>query len=79
MREEFDHVRTGKHGADSREQVIAIGLAKARRAGIPLPPEPAPKRSPVKRTRTAAKRTTAKRPATKRAAKRPTAKRRTRR
>jgi len=41
VREEIEHVREGKHGARSAEQAIAIGLAKARRAGIPLPP-PAP-------------------------------------
>ena len=36
VREEIDHVREGKHGARSPEQAIAIGLSKARRAGIPL-------------------------------------------
>jgi Family of unknown function (DUF6496) len=38
VREEIDHVREGKHGARSAKQAIAIGLSKARRAGIPLPP-----------------------------------------
>lgn len=38
VREEIEHVREGKHGARSPQQVIAIGLSKARRAGIPLPP-----------------------------------------
>lgn len=38
VREEIDHVREGKHGARSPEQAIAIGLSKARRAGIPLKP-----------------------------------------
>src|ERR1700750_3158760 len=38
VREEIDHVREGKHGARSPEQAIAIGLSKARRAGIPLNP-----------------------------------------
>jgi hypothetical protein len=37
VREEIDHVREGKHGARSAKQAIAIGLSKARRAGIPLP------------------------------------------
>jgi hypothetical protein len=41
VREEFEHVREGKHGARSPQQAIAIGLSKARRAGIKLP---APKR-----------------------------------
>lgn len=38
VREEIDHVREGKHGARSAKQAIAIGLSKARRAGIKLPP-----------------------------------------
>jgi hypothetical protein len=38
VHEEIDHVREGKHGARSPKQAIAIGLSKARRAGIPLPP-----------------------------------------
>jgi hypothetical protein len=36
VREEIDHVRKGKHGVRSAKQAIAIGLSKARRAGIPL-------------------------------------------
>jgi hypothetical protein len=38
VREEMEHVRQGKHGARSPKQAIAIGLSKARRAGIPLSP-----------------------------------------
>jgi hypothetical protein len=38
VREEIEHVREGKHGARSAKQAIAIGLSKARRAGIPLKP-----------------------------------------
>ena len=38
VREEIHHVREGKHGARSTEQAIAIGLSKARRAGVKLPP-----------------------------------------
>jgi hypothetical protein len=38
VREEIHHIREGKHGARSTEQAIAIGLAKARRAGIRLKP-----------------------------------------
>lgn len=41
VREEIHHVREGKHGARSTKQAIAIGLSKARRAGVPLAP-PAP-------------------------------------
>src|SRR5580693_1995904 len=45
VREEIEHVRKGKHGARSPQQAVAIGLSKARRAGIPLPP---PKRGKAK-------------------------------
>jgi uncharacterized protein DUF6496 len=38
VREEMDHIREGKHGAQSTKQAIAIGLSKARRAGVKLPP-----------------------------------------
>jgi hypothetical protein len=38
VHEEIEHVREGKHGARSPKQAIAIGLSKARRAGIPLGP-----------------------------------------
>ena len=38
VHEEIEHVREGKHGARSPKQAIAIGLSKARRAGIPLKP-----------------------------------------
>jgi Family of unknown function (DUF6496) len=41
VREEMDHIREGKHGARSTKQAIAIGLSKARRAGVELaPPKP---------------------------------------
>ena len=36
VREEMDHIREGKHGARSPQQAIAIGLSKARRAGVKL-------------------------------------------
>ncbi|HVF62522.1 MAG TPA: DUF6496 domain-containing protein [Casimicrobiaceae bacterium] len=38
VREEIEHIREGKHGARSTRQAIAIGLSKARRAGVDLPP-----------------------------------------
>ena len=38
VHEEMDHVREGKHGARSTNHAIAIGLSKARRAGVRLPP-----------------------------------------
>jgi hypothetical protein len=37
VREEIHHIREGKHGARSTKQAIAIGLSKARRAGVDLP------------------------------------------
>ena len=40
IREEMDRFKHGDDGARSREQAIAIGLAKARRAGVPLRPQP---------------------------------------
>ena len=54
VREEIDHVREGKHGVRSTKQAIAIGLSKARRAGVKLPP---PKRGQASaRTRKSAAR-----------------------
>jgi len=38
VREEIHHIRAGKHGARSAKQAIAIGLSKARRAGVKLAP-----------------------------------------
>jgi Family of unknown function (DUF6496) len=38
VREEIQHIREGKHGARSAKQAIAIGLSKARKAGVDLPP-----------------------------------------
>lgn len=37
VREEMHHIREGKHGARSTKQAVAIGLSKARRAGVKLP------------------------------------------
>ena len=53
VREEIEHVREGKHGARSTKQAIAIGLSKARRAGVKLPP---PKGAASERTRKSAER-----------------------
>ena len=53
VREEIDHIRAGKHGARSTKQAIAIGLSKARRAGVNLP---APKKGTASaKTRKSAK------------------------
>jgi len=38
VREEIEHIREGEHGARSTKQAIAIGLSKARRAGVKLRP-----------------------------------------
>lgn len=38
VREEMDHIRKGRHGARSAKQAVAIGLSKARRAGVALAP-----------------------------------------
>jgi hypothetical protein len=54
VHEEIEHIREGKHGARSTKQAIAIGLSKARRAGVKLPP---PKKGTVsRRTRKSAER-----------------------
>jgi hypothetical protein len=53
VREEIEHVRRGKHGARSTKQVIAIGLSKARRAGVKLPPPPKGKTSNTTRKKAA--------------------------
>jgi len=49
VREEMDHIREGKHGARSSKQAIAIGLSKARRAGVELPPPKAGTTAPETR------------------------------
>jgi hypothetical protein len=51
VHEEIEHVREGKHGARSPQQAIAIGLSKARRAGIPLQPPAKGKTKESTRTR----------------------------
>lgn len=51
VHEEIEHVREGKHGARSARQAIAIGLSKARRAGIPLKPPAEGKTSRTARSR----------------------------
>ncbi|WP_248352465.1 DUF6496 domain-containing protein [Anaeromyxobacter oryzae] len=37
VREEMEHAKRGKHPVKSRKQAIAIGLSKARRAGVKIP------------------------------------------
>lgn len=58
VREEIHHVREGKHGARNTKQAIAIGLSKARKAGVDLKP---PRRGQTsERTRRSAERAHAK-------------------
>lgn len=54
VREEMEHIREGKHGARSTKQAIAIGLSKARRAGVDL--KPPRKGQAAERTRKSAER-----------------------
>ena len=57
VREEIDHVREGKHGVRNPKQAIAIGLSKARKAGIKVPPPPRGSVSAKKQKRAGRKRT----------------------
>src|SRR5438874_3909837 len=58
VREEIEDIRKGKHGARSTQQAIAIGLSKARRAGVKL--KPPKKGTTSEETRRAAARDTRK-------------------
>lgn len=53
VHEEIEHVREGKHGARSAKQAIAIGLSKARRAGVDVPPPKRGKASAATRKKAA--------------------------
>lgn len=55
VRKEIEDARQGKHGARSPKQAIAIGLSKARKAGVQLPPPPGQKKK--KTTKKAARKT----------------------
>ncbi len=59
VREEIEHIRQGKHGARSTKQAIAIGLSKARQAGVALPPRAA--QTTKKKTRRPQNRSSARR------------------
>ncbi|HLH75845.1 MAG TPA: DUF6496 domain-containing protein [Candidatus Binataceae bacterium] len=52
VREEIEHVKHGKHGVKNPKQAIAIGLSKARRAGVELPPPEAGRRKEKSRKST---------------------------
>jgi hypothetical protein len=57
VREEIHHIREGKHGARSTKQAIAIGLSKARRAGVKLgkPPKSSRRRKSSRTAKTTRK------------------------
>jgi Family of unknown function (DUF6496) len=59
VREEMHHIRGGKHGARSSKQAIAIGLSKARRAGVKLGPNPSGKTTRPSSRKPSAKRSRA--------------------
>lgn len=59
VREEIHHIREGKHGARSTKQAIAIGLSKARRAGVKLGPDPSGKTTKATSRKPSAKRSRA--------------------
>ena len=59
VREEIEHIRKGKHGARSTKQAIAIGLSKARRAGVKLGRNPNGKTTKATRRKPLAKRSRA--------------------
>ena len=66
VREEMHHVREGKHGARNPKQAIAIGLSKARKAGVKLGPNPSGKTTKPSNRKPSAKRSRAVRGALKR-------------
>ncbi|WP_027784319.1 MULTISPECIES: DUF6496 domain-containing protein [Burkholderia] len=53
VKEEVDRVRSGKHGVRSARQAVAIGLSKARRAGVDLKPPTKGKASEATRKKAA--------------------------
>jgi hypothetical protein len=59
VREEMHHIRKGKHGARGTRQAIAIGLSKARRAGVKLTPNPSGKTTKATRRKPSARRSRA--------------------
>ncbi len=70
VKEEMDHIREGKHGARSTKQAIAIGLSKARRAGVKLAPPKKGKTSAATRQKAERDLSKGRTPAKKKSAKR---------
>ena len=66
VKEEMHHIREGKHGAKNTKQAIAIGLSKARRSGVKLPPRRGQKAETKRRGKVSAKRSRASEKALKR-------------
>ena len=66
VRDEMHHIREGIHGARNSKQAIAIGLSKARRAGVKLRPNPSGKTTKPSKRKPSAKRSRAVRSALKR-------------
>ncbi|HEX8985961.1 MAG TPA: DUF6496 domain-containing protein [Bryobacteraceae bacterium] len=54
VREEMEHAKQGRHSSGNPKQAIAIGLSKARRAGVKLPPPKKGKASAATRKKAAA-------------------------
>ena len=69
VREEMHHIREGRHGARSTKQAIAIGLSKARRAGVKLGRPPRSAKATTRRSAASAARAarSGRKPAAKRA------------
>jgi uncharacterized protein DUF6496 len=51
VREEMEHAKRGKHPVKSRKQAIAIGLSKARRSGVKVPPKKSRSRTTTRSSR----------------------------
>ncbi len=62
VREEMEHAKRGKHPVKSRKQAVAIGLSKARRSGVKVPPKKKTARKSTAR-KAAARRTATRKPA----------------
>lgn len=75
VHEEIEHIREGKHGAKNAKQAIAIGLSKARRAGVKLGAAPKKAKAKTKRKATAARKPAKRTTKARAQAKRPSAKR----
>ena len=55
VKEEMDHMKSGKHPVKSRKQAVAIGLSKARKAGVKVPKQGSKSRSTGSRKKSKSK------------------------